>query len=126
MHDYPENKQKEPFSSDPKMLKKIADCKKAFQKWELDKMKRDRVNPAKKFKLFPSNSTLGKLSKFDKIVLLTVGVYVIWVLVTLLQMDKLRGIEYMDTPPDVTNSTNLTYHTIDIECKLGIEVCKYV
>ena len=97
-----------PFTQDKQLAKSVADCKKAFQKWELDKKKKDQVNPAKKFKLFPTNNSLSKLSKFDKIVLLTVAVYVIWVLTALYQMSSIDSTIYMDSPIEPTNTTNLT------------------
>ena len=103
------NKTKDiPFTQDPELAKSVADCKKAFAKWELDKAKKDQVNPAKKFSILPKNSRLSKLSRFDKIVLLTVMVYVIWVLTALYQMSSTDGIEYLDSPIENTNSTNLT------------------
>ena len=103
------NKTKEiPFTQDKQLAKSVADCKKAFQKWELDKKEKDQVNPAKKFTMLPKNVALSKLSKFDKIVLLTVAVYVIWVLTALYQMSSTNGIEYLDSPIEPTNTTNLT------------------
>ena len=103
------NKTKQiPFTQDPQLAKSVQDCKKAFQKWELDKQQKDQVNPAKKLKLFPAHSTLSKLSKFDRIVLLTVAVYVIWVLTALYQMSTVDATIYMDSPIEPTNTTNLT------------------
>ena len=97
-----------PFTQDKQLAKSVADCKKAFQKWELDKAKKAQVNPAKKLKLFPTNSSLSKLSKFDKIVLLTVAIYVVWVLTALYQMSTIDSTIYMDSPIEPTNTTNLT------------------
>ena len=97
-----------PFTQDRELAKSVADCKKAFEKWELDKAKKDQVNPAKKLKLFPAHSTLSKLSKFDKIVLLTVAIYVIWVLTALYQMSTVDASIYMDSPIEPVNTTNLT------------------
>jgi len=90
----------QPFTQDKQLAKSVADCKKAFAKWELDKAKKEHVNPAK--------NKLMLLSKFDKIVLVTVAVYVIWVLTALYQMSQTKGIEYMDSPVEQTNTTNLT------------------
>ena len=95
------NKPKQlPFTYDKKMANKVADCKKAFAKWELDKQKKFRVTPAK--------NLLNKLSNFDKIVLVTVAIYLVWVLVALFQLEQLRDIEYMDSPIENTNTTNVT------------------
>ena len=103
------NKTKEiPFTQDPELAKSVADCKQAFAKWELDKKKKDQVNPAKKFSILPTNTSLSKLSRFDKIVLLTVMVYVIWVLTALYQMSTIDASIYMDSPIESTNTTNLT------------------
>ena len=99
---------KEPFTQDPELTKKIMKCKQAFEKWELDKAKKPQVNPAKKFTMLPKNVTLSKLSKFDKIVLLTVGIYIVWVLVALWQLEQVMPIDYMDSPIDIPNSTNTT------------------
>ena len=97
-----------PFTQDKQLAKSVQDCKKAFQKWELDKAKKDQVNPAKKFTMLPKNVALSKLSKFDKIVLLTVAVYVVWVLTALYQMSSIDASIYMDSPIEPTNTTNLT------------------
>mgnify|MGYP001156747058 CR=1 FL=1 len=91
---------KEPFTQDPKLAKSIADCKKAFAKWELDKARKEHVNPAK--------IRLKALSKFDKIVLVTVGIYVVWVLVALYQMSYSSEVDYIDSPIEIPNSTNTT------------------
>ena len=91
---------KEPFTQDPKLAKKVMDCKQAFEKWELDKIKKEHVNPAK--------IRLKALSVFDKIVLVTVGLYVVWVLVALFQLEQVMEIDYIDSPIENTNSTNIT------------------
>ena len=97
-----------PFTQDPQLAKSVADCKKAFAKWELDKQQKDQVNPAKKFNMLPKNVALSKLSKFDRIVLLTVAIYVVWVLTALYQMSTVDASIYMDSPIEPTNTTNLT------------------
>ena len=100
-----------PFTQDKQLAKSVADCKKAFQKWELDKAKKEQVNPAKNKKrlsLLPNSSALSKLSRFDKIVLLTVAIYVVWVLTALYQMSTIDSTIYMDSPIEPTNTTNLT------------------
>tara|TARA_B100001094_G_C17488803_1_gene465456 strand:+ start:88 stop:381 length:294 start_codon:yes stop_codon:yes gene_type:complete len=90
----------QPFTQDKQLAKSVADCKKAFAKWELDKARKEQVNPAK--------NTLMKLSKFDKIVLVTVGIYVVWVLVALYQMSYSSEVDYIDSPIEIPNSTNTT------------------
>jgi len=120
-------KTKEPFTKDPKLEKKIMDCKLAFTKWELDKIKKDQVNPAK--------IRWNRLSLWDKLTLAVLLCYVIVGGVWFAQnnMSDTKGIEYLDTPIEDFNTVNpfkLTFRddrsSIVIECKLGIEVCKYV
>ena len=90
----------QPFTQDKQLAKSVADCKKAFAKWELDKARKEQVNPAK--------IRLKALSKFDKIVLVTVGIYVVWVLVALYQMSYSSEVDYIDSPIEIPNSTNTT------------------
>ena len=90
----------QPFTQDKQLAKSVADCKKAFAKWELDKARKEHVNPAK--------IRLKALSKFDKIVLVTVGIYVVWVLVALYQMSYSSEVDYIDSPIEIPNSTNTT------------------
>ena len=114
------SKTKEPFTKDPKLAKKIMDCKQAFSKWELDKMKEDQVNPAK--------IRWNRLSLWDKLTLAVVLCYVIVMGIWFANNNTFdnNGIEYLDTPIEDTNTVNPTKLTFLTECKLGIEVCKYV